>query len=140
MFHDEGLVDRPALARALLSWVRRHPDDGRFILSNGYDWTYVGVDDTAYFVVDVRDEGGEPTLVLSNGTEQPLRETIVTVDEEGVCFARVRGTDDDARFLRHAQSALGPWIDEATPPKLVIGDETLPIAPRAGDPTGGAAA
>ena len=47
VFHDGGLVDRPSLSRALLSWVRRHPDDGRFILSNGYDWTYVGVDDTA---------------------------------------------------------------------------------------------
>ena len=34
----------PGLARALASWIARHPDDGRFILTNGYDWTYFTVE------------------------------------------------------------------------------------------------
>ena len=39
------LVEHPGLAAAMHTWVTRHPDDGRYILSNGYDWTYFTVDD-----------------------------------------------------------------------------------------------
>lgn len=134
VFHDGERVDRPALASALLSWVRRHPDDGRFILENGYDWTYVGVDDTGYFVTDVRDEGGEPVLVLSTGREQPLRDTAIAVDDEGACFARVSGTADDARFLRHAQAGLGPYLAEDSPPRIVVGETARPVGDRATRP------
>ena len=39
------------MAKAFAKWVRRHPDDGRWILSNGYDWCYFTVEDTGYFVL-----------------------------------------------------------------------------------------
>ena len=37
-WHDGEHVDHPALEQALRSWIGRHPDDGRLILTNGYDW------------------------------------------------------------------------------------------------------
>ena len=39
-FHHEGnVVEHPKLAEAFHTWIARHPDDGRYILTNGYDWT-----------------------------------------------------------------------------------------------------
>src|SRR5205085_5202357 len=52
-WHDGQRVDHPALERALHGWIARHPDDGRFILTNGYDWTYFQVDDAPYTVRSV---------------------------------------------------------------------------------------
>src|SRR3954468_18708053 len=43
-WHDGDRVSHPALEKALHSWISRHPDDGRLILTNGYDWTYFQVD------------------------------------------------------------------------------------------------
>src|SRR5690606_42127086 len=33
------------MARSFAAWMDRHPVDGRFILNNGYDWTYLEVED-----------------------------------------------------------------------------------------------
>ena len=55
------------------------PDDGRFILTNGYDWTYFTVKDVPYFVRHVDNTGGHPTLRLFDGTEEPPWPEGVTV-------------------------------------------------------------
>jgi len=55
------------------SHVDRTPsDDGRYILTNGYDWTYFVVDDVPYFVRSLRVDDGDAILVLSDGTEESL--------------------------------------------------------------------
>lgn len=46
-WHDGELVEHPKMARSFASWLDRHPYDGRFILNNGYDWTYIEVEDAA---------------------------------------------------------------------------------------------
>ena len=38
----------PGLAAGLHRWIGRHPDDGRYVLKNGYDWSYFTVDDAPY--------------------------------------------------------------------------------------------
>ncbi len=38
-WHEGNPVEHPKLAQAMHGWVSRHPDDHRFILTNGYDWT-----------------------------------------------------------------------------------------------------
>src|SRR5580704_11018271 len=68
-FHEGALVEHPGLAAAMHTWIRRHPDDGRFILSNGYDWTYFTVEDAPYFVRGVREDGANLVLALSDATE-----------------------------------------------------------------------
>jgi len=47
-WHDGELVVHPSLESALHTWIARHPDDGRFILTNGYDWTYFRVEDAPF--------------------------------------------------------------------------------------------
>ncbi len=129
-FHDGELVERPAMVEALHSWVRRHPDDGRPILSNGYDWCYLTVEDTLYFVRSVRCElPDRAVLVLRGGKEQELDPRTVSVDPQGVCYARV--FEDDARFERAAQNELEPLLLAEEPPRLTIAGKIWPIERRA---------
>ena len=70
--HDGALVEHPGMARAFSSWIDLHPDDGRFILNNGYDWSYFRVEDVPFFVLGVREGGEKLWLALSDGSESPL--------------------------------------------------------------------
>jgi hypothetical protein len=36
-------IDHEAMSTAFASWIAIHPDDGRFVLTNGYDRTYFTV-------------------------------------------------------------------------------------------------
>jgi hypothetical protein len=111
-WHDGALVEHAALARALHKWIARHPDDGRFILTNGYDWTYFAVDDAPYFVTSVALRADGIALVLSDESEEPLDPTGLRAGPDGALYARVKGGAFEAKFSRHAQIALGPAIEE----------------------------
>lgn len=117
--HDDHVVEHPKLAAALHTWIARHPDDGRFILTNGYDWTYFTVDDVPFFVRSVRSEGpeGDAILLLSDGTEEPLDPSTLRVGPRGDLYLTVKheakGGPFDAKMSRFAQSQLGPFLSEA---------------------------
>jgi hypothetical protein len=116
-FHDDAPVEHPKLAQALHTWIARHPDDGRFILTNGYDWTYFHVDDVPYFVRSIRaGEDGDAMLVLSDGTEEPLDPATVRLGERGDLYLRVKldakGGPFDAKMTRFAQTQLGPFLTQ----------------------------
>ena len=53
-FHDGAPVEHAKLADAMHTWIARHPDDGRYILSNGYDWSYFTVEDAPFVVRSVQ--------------------------------------------------------------------------------------
>ena len=72
-WHDGALVETGALASALHRWIAKHPDDGRYILTNGYDWTYFTVDDAPYFVTSVRVKDDGIGLTLTDESEEELR-------------------------------------------------------------------
>jgi hypothetical protein len=121
-WHDGRPVEHDGLAAALRRWISRHPDDGRFILTNGYDWTYFTVDDAPYQVQAVRPEPGRVVLVLSDGTEEPWEPETTRVAGGGQgggdgLYASVKasaaGGPFEARFSRHAQSSLEPLLVEA---------------------------
>jgi len=111
-WHDGELIEHPKLVEAFFQWISRHPDDGRFILTNGYDWTYFSVEDTAYFVRSVGHEGGQVRLHLSSGDEAPLG--ALSQGDDGALYAAVavQGRPEEARFTRHAQIELGPALEE----------------------------
>ncbi|NUP05845.1 MAG: hypothetical protein HOW73_07285 [Polyangiaceae bacterium] len=131
-FHDGAPVEKKSLADAMHQWVSTHPDDGRYILTNGYDWCYFAVEDTPAFVVSVVGEPpNAPRLVLADGTEEELDPATLVQDEDGACFARVKGGKFEARFLRLAQIALAPWLVEVDGGvRLRIGADMLPIGQR----------
>ncbi len=122
------LVEHSGLAAALPTWIRRHPDDGRYILTNGYDWTYFTVDDAPYFIVRLRIEPAVIVLTLSDGTEEGLEPRTLRQGADDSLYAGVkRGTPGgpyDAKFTRHAQTSLAPsLVEQSGRPFLRIGNE-----------------
>jgi hypothetical protein len=122
-WHDGQLVSHPGLRRAFASWLRRHPDDGRYILCNGYDWTYLRVEGTPFFVQGLRAEGDTLLLALSDGSEEPLAPETLRVGADEALLVRVKQGTFEARFTPTAQAALVPFVAEsaAGEPVLVLG-------------------
>ena len=133
-WHDGEHVDHPALERALRSWIARHPDDGRLILSNGYDWCYFNVAEAgvAPFVVDALrvEPDGAITLRLFDGTEEALDPATLSLAATGIVHARVKGGRFEARFSRHAQTQLAPVLVEDDPPVLLVQGHRVTIPAR----------
>jgi len=110
--HEGNPVEHPKLAHAMHTWIARHPDDGRYILTNGYDWTYFIVDDVPYFVRSIRDEDGDAILVLSDGTEEPLDPSTVRPGKHGDLYLKVKNGTYEAKLTRFAQTQLEPFLHE----------------------------
>jgi hypothetical protein len=113
-WHDGQLVSHPGLRRAFATWIARHPDDGRYILCNGYDWTYFRVDGTPFFVQGLRAEGEDLWLALSDGSEERLVPETLRVGSNEALVVRVKGGQFEARFTPGAQAALVPFVVESS--------------------------
>jgi hypothetical protein len=134
-FHDHGeRVEHAKLEQAMHTWIGRHPDDGRYILTNGYDWTYFVVDDAPYFVRAVRVEKDHVVLVLSDGSEERLvpaetgaRRSAGDTGATDALYTPVKrdakGGPFEAKFTRHAQTSLAPVLaaDDQGKPGLAFG-------------------
>jgi hypothetical protein len=137
-WHDEKPVEHAGLAAGLHSWISRHPDDGRYILTNGYDWTYFTVEDAPYFVLALRVEAGQIVLLLSDATEATWDPEATRIGSDGALYATVkrdaRGGPYEAKFSPHAQASLGPLLVESADgglPMVRIGDRPRTIGPTA---------
>ena len=131
-FHEGALVEHPRLAAGMHSWISRHPDDGRFILTNGYDWTYFTVEDAPFFVRTIRIEASRVVLSLSDGTEEPWDPSKTRSGADGALYAVVKRDVDrgpfEAKFTRHAQAALAPLlIEDAGAPAVTIGGKIVRV-------------
>jgi hypothetical protein len=116
-WHDGALVEHAGLAAALHSWIARHPDDGRYILTNGYDWTYFTVDDAPYSVVALRIEPSRLVLVLSDRSEEEWDPSATRTGEGGALYTVVKqgakGGPFEAKFTPFAQGGLAPVLLES---------------------------
>jgi hypothetical protein len=116
-WHDGAPVEHAGLAAGLHSWIARHPDDGRYILTNGYDWTYFTVDDAPYFVVALRIEPSQVVLVLSDRSEEAWDPAATRTGREGALYTVVKraakGGPFEAKFTPFAQGALAPVLLES---------------------------
>jgi hypothetical protein len=130
--HDGAPVQNPKLARAFATWIARHPDDGRLILTNEYDWCYFRAEDAPYFVEAIRGagEGRDVRLALFDGTEEALDPAALSLGDDGVVYARVKGGAFEARFSRFAQIELAPLLVEGDPPRVRVGDREAALPPR----------
>jgi hypothetical protein len=113
-WHEGARVEHAGLAAALHSWISRHPDDGRYILTNGYDWTYFAVEDAPYFVRSLRLEPDRVMLLLSDGTEEAWAPETTRIGADSALYASVkasaRGGPYEAKFTPHAQASLEPVL------------------------------
>jgi len=137
--HEGAAIEHGGMARAFSSWIGRHPQDGRYILNNGYDWTYFTVEDTPYFVEQLVPAGKadtEPVLVLSDGSSEALRLSNLRVDKQGLVYCWVKNGDHEARFTRLAQLSLAtfvleqPGADADLNPMLELGGQRVALKPR----------
>lgn len=110
-FHEGAPVEHAGMRKAFASWLRRHPDDGRPILSNGYDWTYLTVEGAERFVLSIRGRAGRPELTLLDGSELPLDPSRLTCDAEGKLWLQLPD-GERACFTAAAQLDLAPWLRE----------------------------
>jgi len=111
-FHDGVAVTHPGMAKAFSSWIARHPDDGRFILNNGYDWSYFQVEDAPFQVVSLQFSGSGASIELSDGSVEPFVGQSLRVGPRDALYVTVKGGAFEARFSRGAQLALLPWLVE----------------------------
>ena len=113
------------MREAFAAWVRRHPDDGRYVLCNGYDWSYFRVEDVGFFVRGVRSERGTLVLSLSDGTEEELAPVTLCANAEGALYCSIKQGGFEAKFTPTAQTALLPYVVESA-----SGEPALRVAER----------
>ena len=115
-WHDGQLVEHPGMQRAFSSWIGRHPDDGRYILTNGYDWTYFRVEDEPFFVRSVRLEpatqGHRIWLILSDGSQERLTDQRLWIGSDNALKVSIKNSKFNAKFTPSAQRALEPVLGE----------------------------
>ena len=129
-WHEGAPVEHAGLAAALHGWIARHPDDGRYILTNGYDWTYFTVDDAPYVVRALRIEPAAVKLALSDGSEEEWEPESTRAGDDGALYATVkrgaRGGPYEAKFSRHAQLSLAPLLVALPAPEHALGAKIGP--------------
>ena len=130
-FHDNEVVEHPKLAAAMHTWISRHPDDGRYILTNGYDWTYFAVEDVPYFVRSIRIEEDAIFLALSDESEESW-DPRGSETRGDALYTKVKkdkpGGPFEAKFTRHAQTALAPvLVDDGGKPAVRLKKRTIRV-------------
>jgi hypothetical protein len=135
-WHDSAPVEHAGMAQAFASWIGRHPDNGRYILSNGYDWTYFHVEDVPFFVRGLKPTPAGPVLQLSDGAEEPLAAPTLESDASGALYCRVRQGQYEAKFTPGAQTLLAPWLveSESGDIELEIVDQRYSVGSRGSAP------
>ena len=122
--HEGEEVRHEGLRRALFRWLDTEPD-GRVVLRlDARRFAYVDVDDTplvARAARHVSDGGGDRVLLaLTDGSEEPLDPSTLTVDDAGVLRARVRGGKLEARLATAAVAALADRLSEEAPGRWTL--------------------
>jgi hypothetical protein len=122
-WHDGERIARRDMRDAFARWISRHPDSGRFILQNGYDWVFLSVEGVPYFVRGIRNTPNGLELTLSDGTLDLLGRGGLSVDASGVVYARIKAGREWARFTPDSQLALEPFLVEWEGATAVVGPE-----------------
>lgn len=111
--HDGVRIERRAMQVAFSRWIAKHPEDGRYILQNGYDWTYFTVEDVPFFVTSLESRhDAMPWARLSDDSTEELAPQTLSVDALGALYCQVKSGQFDARFLPSVQNSLLPYLRE----------------------------
>jgi hypothetical protein len=134
--HEGAEVTHEGLKRALYRWLDRlPPPDGRYVLRlDERRFAYLeDVADTPLVARAARiDPGGDVRLALSDGSEERLDPTTLTVDDAGVLRAWVRGGRLEARLSTSAATVLADAIvsEDGGRPLLQLAGRSYVLPPR----------
>jgi len=109
--------------------LRRRPD-GCYEVQVGREEALVEVVHAPYGVRGATLEAGGPVVHLTDGSTEPLDPASLRLGPDGVLHCLVKG-DHRARFLRAAQAALGPLLEEPEPGRFLlrVGGRDWPVVP-----------
>jgi len=133
LLHRGEPVTHARTLEVLWRSLERAPD-GRYLVRIGRESAYVQIDDAPYGVRGVIEDpaGGTPSILLSDGSREPLDPATLAVGTDGVLRCVVKG-GHPARFGRAAQVTLGLAIEESPPGSgrffLMVGGARHPIRP-----------
>ena len=129
LIHEGQPFRHQGLRRALFRWLDRL-EDGRYILRlDERRFAYLDVADTPLVVRALRIDGDAVSLQLSDGAEETLDPSTLTVDDQGILRCWVRAGRIEARLSTSAAAALADRLTEtpggpalalaAGPPRLL---------------------
>jgi hypothetical protein len=103
------------LRQALFRWLDRlPPPEARYVLRlDERRFAYVDVEDTPLVATSLRWVGEEALLGLTDGSEEPLDPATLTVDNDDIARAWVRGGRLEARLATAAAGVLGERLDSS---------------------------
>ena len=101
-YSDEERIDNSRIALLFSKSIKRNPD-GSYFLQVAEERASITVEDTPYVVKSIEEDGKAGfMLVLNDDTREPLAPASLEVGADNVLYARVKGGDFRARFLRPA--------------------------------------
>jgi uncharacterized protein len=135
--HEGQPVVHEGLRRALFRWLDRLPDGRHVLRLDDKRYAFLDVDDTPLVVGALRlTDDGRVILALSDGAEETLDPTTLTVDAAGVLRCAARGGRLVARLSTSAAATLADAIVEMpTGPALQLGPRRFPIRAWSNDPS-----
>ena len=106
--------------------------DGRWLVRIGRESAYVEIEVAPYVVRGVLDLGGLPSLLLSDGSREPLDPRTLAIGADGVLRCGVKA-GRPASFSRAAQVTLGLALEErpagSDTYELTVGGVRYPVRP-----------
>ena len=134
-YSDEERIDNPRIALLFSQSIRQNPD-GSYFLQVAEERASINVEDTPYVVKSV-DNGGHGgfILILSDDTREAMDPVTLEVGADNVLYARVKGGQYRARFLRPAYYHLsGNFQADASGRFFIqLGDQRYPLNSASGD-------
>src|SRR5579862_3022203 len=110
-YSDDERIDNPRIAALFSRSVRRNPD-GSWYLQVAEERAPITIEDTPYVVTGIENDGtGGLVAILNDGEREPLDPDSLEIGPENVLYARVKGGQLSARFLRPAYYHLSQQFE-----------------------------
>jgi len=101
-YNDEERIENPRIALLFSQSIKRNPD-GSYFLQVAEERAAIAVEDTPYVIRSLADDGaGGFAMLLNDDSREPLDPASLEVGADNVLYARVKGGQYRARFLRPA--------------------------------------
>lgn len=110
-YSDDERIDNPRIALLFSQSIKRNPD-GSYYLQVAEERASITVEDAPYVVKSLEDDQlGGFMMVLNDETREALNPDRLEIGADNVLYARVKGGESRARFLRSAYYHLSDCFE-----------------------------
>jgi len=110
-YSDDERIDNPRIALLFSQSIKRNPD-GSYYLQVAEERASITVEDTPYVVKSLEDDQlGGFMIVLNDETREELNPANLEIGADNIPYARVKGAEERARFLRSAYYHLSDHFE-----------------------------